>query len=142
MRATLLNGSRVLLLTGLVAAPASAEVARIEVQSRSDLVSGQPFGAAGPFERIAGKIFFAVDPALSANRIVTDLDKAPRKAAGRVEFSLDFGAVLYEVSNRGGKGMLGFFNHATGRVSGLGGGDGGRLPDAAGLHPAVGRLAV
>src|SRR5207248_787340 len=44
------------------------------------------------------------------------------------EFSSDFflikpkdvtrgnGAVLYEVSNRGGKGMLGFFNHAAGSV--------------------------
>jgi hypothetical protein len=128
MRATLLNVSRVVLLAGLVAAPVSAEVVRIEVQSRSDLAGGQAFGVAGPFEKIAGKIFFAVDPALPANRIVTDLDKAPRNAAGRVEFSSDFflikpkriergnGAVLYEVSNRGGKGMLGFFNHATGSV--------------------------
>jgi len=87
---------------------------------------GQPFGAAGPYEKLSGKIFFAVDPSLPANRIVTDIDKAPRNAAGKVEFSSDFflikpknigrgnGAVLYEVSNRGGKGMLGFFNHATG----------------------------
>src|SRR5262249_50946115 len=63
-----------------------------------------------------------------ANRIVTDLDKAPRNARGKVEFSSDFfllkpkqiergnGAVLYEVSNRGGKSMLGFFNHATGSL--------------------------
>ncbi len=48
--------------------------------------------------------------------------------AGKVEFSSDFflikpkqiekgnGAVLYEVSNRGGKGMLGFFNHAAGSL--------------------------
>ena len=128
MRARLLNVGKVLLLAGLVAAPASAEVLRIEVQSRSDLVGGEAFGAAGPYEKLSGKIFFAVDPALPANRIVTDLDKAPRNAAGKVEFSSDFflikpkniargnGAVLYEVSNRGGKGMLGFFNHATGSV--------------------------
>ena len=101
---------------------------RIEVQSRSDIVGGQAFGTAGPYEKIVGKIFFAVDPALPANRIVADLDKAPRNAAGKVEFSSDFfllkpkriergnGAVLYEVSNRGGKGMLGFFNHGTGRL--------------------------
>lgn len=128
MRARLLNVAKMLLLAGLVAAPASAEVVRIEVQSRSDLVGGETFGAAGPYEKLSGKIFFAVDPALPANRIVTDLDKAPRNAAGKVEFSSDFflikpkriergnGAVLYEVSNRGGKGMLGFFNHATGSV--------------------------
>src|SRR5439155_18099335 len=118
--------SAVIVMVGLAAMPASAEVVRIEVQSRADLVSGQPFGAAGPYEKLSGKIYFAVDPALPANRIVTDLDKAPRNAAGKVEFSSDFflikpkrieqgnGAVLYEVSNRGGKGMLGFFNHATG----------------------------
>ena len=128
MLATRSNALNVLLFVSLAVAPASADVVRIEVQSRSDLVGGQPFGAAGPYEKLSGKIFFAVDPALPANRIVADIDKAPRNAAGRVEFSSDFflikpkqigrgnGAVLYEVSNRGGKGMLGFFNHATGSV--------------------------
>ena len=118
--------SRVTLLVLLVTAPAAAEVVRIEVRSRTDVLNGQPFGPAGPYEKIAGTIVFAVDPALPANRIVADLAKAPRNAAGKVEFSSDFflikpkriergnGAVLFEVSNRGGKGMLGFFNHATG----------------------------
>ena len=126
MRAMLSKLLGVVGLVGLAASPLSAEVVRIEVQSRSDLVGGQAFGAAGSFEKIAGRIFFAVDPSLPANRIVADLDKAPRDAVGKVEFSSDFflikpkdvargnGAVLYEVSNRGGKGMLGFFNHATG----------------------------
>src|SRR5436190_14744429 len=128
MRAILSRLFGVVALAVLTAAPLSAEVMRIEVQSRSDLVGGQAFGAAGAFEKIAGRIFFAVDPTLPANRIVADLDKAPRNAAGRVEFSSDFcllkpkriergnGAVLYEVSNRGGKGMLGFFNHGTGSL--------------------------
>ena len=118
----------VIVMVGLLAAPASAEVVRVDVQSRSDLAAGRAFGPAGPYEKIAGRIFFAVDPSLPANRIVTDIDKAPRNAAGKVEFSSDFflikpkdiargnGAVLYEVSNRGGKGMLGFFNHAAGSV--------------------------
>src|SRR6266550_318480 len=128
MRATWSNALKGLLLIVLAATPASADVARIEVQSRSDLLGGHAFGAAGPYEKLSGKIFFAVDPALPANRIVTDIGNAPRNAAGKVEFSSDFylikpkriergnGAVLYEVSNRGGKGMLGFFNHATGSV--------------------------
>src|SRR6185295_2069440 len=128
MRAALVNVLRATSLMVLVAAPLSADVVRIEVQSRSDLVGGQPFGAAGPYEKLSGKIFFAVDPTLPANRIVADIDKAPRNAAGRVEFSSDFyllkpkriergnGAVLYEVSNRGGKGLLGFFDHAAGSL--------------------------
>jgi hypothetical protein len=129
MRRRYLTCAVVVALFGLSVPPLSAEVVRVEVQSRSDLLAGQPFGAAGPYEKIAGKAFFAVDPSVPANKIVADLDKAPRNAAGKVEFSSDFyiikpkniakgnGAVLYEVSNRGGKGMLGFFNHASGSAN-------------------------
>ncbi len=116
------------LLAALATTPVFADVVRIDVQSRGDLAPGMTFGAAGSYEKISGRIYFAVDPAVPANRIVADLDKAPRNAAGKVEFSSDFflikpkqiergnGAVLYEVSNRGGKGMLGFFNHASGSL--------------------------
>jgi hypothetical protein len=113
---------RAVVFVVLLAAPAAAEVVRIDVKSRADIAGGQAYGTVGPYEKLAGTIFFAVDPALPANKIVADIDKAPRNAAGKVEFSADFflikpktmeranGAVLYEVSNRGGKGMLGFFN--------------------------------
>ena len=119
---------RVAMVLALAAAPASAEVVRIEVQSRADVANGAGFGTAGAYEKVTGRIFFAVDPSLPATRIVADIDKAPRNAAGRVEFSSDFyllkpkriergnGAVLYEVSNRGGKGLLGFFDHAAGSL--------------------------
>lgn len=124
MDAVLARLIRILAALVVMAAPASAEVVRVDVQARGDVAGGQTFGAAGAYEKIAGRIFFAVDPALPANRIITDIDKAPRNAAGKVEFSADFyllkpkdiakgnGAVLFEVSNRGGKGMLGFFNHS------------------------------
>ena len=119
---------RVLAVLLFAASPLSAEVVRVDVQGRSEVAGGQAFGAAGSYEKLSGKIFFAVDPALAANRIVADIDKAPRNAAGKVEFAADFfllkptrvergnGAVLYEVSNRGGKGMLGFFDHAAGSL--------------------------
>jgi hypothetical protein len=105
--------------------PSAAEVVRIEVRSRADVADGKPFGATGPYEKLAGRIYFEVDPALAPNKIITDIDKAPKNARGRVEFSSDFflikpkriesgnGTVLYEVSNRGGKGMLAFYNRAT-----------------------------
>src|SRR3954468_5588021 len=80
MRTILAKLSVVIVVAGLVPARASAEVVRIEVQSRSDLVAGRSFGAAGPYEKIAVKIFFAADPSLPANRIVADIDKAPRNA--------------------------------------------------------------
>jgi hypothetical protein len=117
---------RAWILSFCLPALACAALLRIEVSERSDVLDGQPFGAAGPYERIAGKAYFAVDPNLPANKIVVDLDKAPRNEEGLVEFSSDIyvlkprdpahgnGAVFFEVSNRGGKGMLSGFDHASG----------------------------
>src|SRR5580704_12327391 len=111
----------------LCLAPAMpAGLLRIELSERSDVLGGKSFGSVGPYERLVGKAFFAVDPKLPANQIVCDIDKAPRNDSGLVEFSSDIyvlkprdpkkgnGAVLYEVSNRGGKGMLGMYNRAAG----------------------------
>ena len=144
-----------ILIVLVTLSPAAAEVVRIEVRSRADLVSGKPFGATGPYEKLMGRIYFEVDPSNDANKIITDIDKAPRNARGRVEFSADFylikpkeigrgnGTVLYEVSNRGGKGMLGFYNHADGQPRSRDGrAHGRRLPDEAGLHAAMGGVAI
>ena len=54
--------ARVLLVIGFFAAPLYADVVRIDVQSRRDFAGGQDFGLSGPYEKISGKIFFAVDP--------------------------------------------------------------------------------
>src|ERR1051326_5835449 len=119
---------RLMVLMLLLAAPLRGEVARIEVQSRADVLSGKSFSAVGGYEKLTGKIYFAVDPRNSANRIITDIDLAPHNASGKVEFSSDFyllkpkdisrgnGTVLYEVSNRGNKGMLGMFDLAAGSL--------------------------
>jgi Alpha/beta hydrolase domain len=116
------------MLCVVLAAPAYAEVVRIEVKSRADVLAGKPFGAAGPYEKLSGAIYYAVDPRNEANQIITDIGKAPTNAGGKVEFSSDFylikpkdpsrgnGTLLYEVSNRGGKGMIGFFNRAAGSL--------------------------
>ena len=118
-----------ILLVGFISSPAAAEVVRIDVLSRADVAAGKSFAGTGPYEKLAGRIYFEVDPSNDANKIITDIDKAPRNARGRVEFSADFflmkpkdiargnGTLLYEVSNRGGKGMLGFYNHARGSLN-------------------------
>ena len=115
----------------LVTSTADAEIVRIEVRSRTDLAGGRWFGLAGPYERLIGTIYFAVDPDNPANGIITDIALAPRNADGLVEFHSDFflikpkdvergnGTVLYEVSNRGGKGMLRYFNRGAGSLSPL-----------------------
>src|SRR5215510_13358319 len=104
----------------------SAGLLRIELSERSDVLAGKAFGAAGPYERLVGRAYFGVDPKLPANKIICDIDKAPRNDSGLVEFSSDIyvlkprdpkngnGAALYEVSNRGRKGMLSMFNRGGG----------------------------
>jgi hypothetical protein len=97
---------------------ARAEVTRIDITSRVDLVF------AG-YEKIVGRVFFAVDPTDPHNLVVADLDKAPRNASGRVEFSADFdlvrpknggnGVALIDIVNRGGKTVLPNFNRVGGR---------------------------
>ena len=117
------------LLTVLcLASTADAEVVRIEVRYRVDLAGGRWFGLAGPYEKLVGTIYFAVDPDNPANGIITDIALAPRNADGLVEFHSDFflikpkdvgrgnGTVLYEVSNRGGKGLLRYFNRGAGSL--------------------------
>jgi hypothetical protein len=107
-------------------ATADAKVTRLEIISRADVAGGKAFGAAGPYEKIVGKLYFEVDPNAARNRVIVDLDKAPRNPRGMVEFVADLfilkpkdiahanGAALIEIPNRGGKAMLRFFNHGRG----------------------------
>src|ERR1700749_1232875 len=83
---------RVLLALWFVAISIStvqARVLRVEIDSRTDIQDGKPFGAVGAYEKITGRVFFAVNPANLHNRQIVDLDKAPRNAQGEVEFSAD-----------------------------------------------------
>src|ERR1041385_109964 len=109
---------RVLAMTALFAAFLQAAVTRVEVADRMDL---------GSYERIAGKVFFAVDPNLPANRAIADVELAPRNASGLVEFSADLlilrpkdpsksnGTAFLEIANRGTQPFLGALNIGAGR---------------------------
>jgi hypothetical protein len=98
------------LIAAWFAAPAAAEVTRLQVVSRTD-VPGYPY------ERITGRMFFSVDPRDPHNMMIVDLDKAPR-TTGRVEFSADVvmlkpksggnGTALVDIVNRGRITALGF----------------------------------
>jgi hypothetical protein len=104
----------------LAAATSSAEVVRIDVETRSDVANGKSYGLAGAYERLGGKIYYEIDPNLSTNQIIRDINYAPTNADGKVEFSTDFyllkpkdiqagnGAVVFEVVNRGNKNLMRF----------------------------------
>ena len=99
----------------LFAAMASAGVTRVEITQRADLpVAG--------FERIEGKLHFALDPKLAANKGIVDLALAPKNAQRLVEFASDFlvfrpkdaaksnGTALLEIVNRGRSQMWTMLN--------------------------------
>jgi alpha/beta hydrolase family protein len=105
----------------------NAAVTGLQVTARAAVLDGQPFGAAGAYEKIAGTIRFSADPDHPLHRAITDIGLARRNAAGRVEFSGGFyllkpvdlrkgnGRLLLDVANRGRKVALGMFN-STPRV--------------------------
>lgn len=111
-----------------VAIPVSAAdgVVRFEITRREPFANGYRFGAVGAYERIVGRVHYAVDPAARQNRVITDVDLAPRNDQGRIEFSGDLvilapadtamgnGALLYDVNNRGNLLALRMFNDAPG----------------------------
>ena len=101
-------------LTLLAPRAASARVVRVQVAHRSTIAGGRAFGAAGAYDRLTGRIWFAFDPRNPADRGIVDLSLAPRNARGEVEASSEFvlllpheaarrnGVTLVDVVNRGG----------------------------------------
>jgi hypothetical protein len=103
---------------------AMAEVTRIEIATRTDVLAGKAFGDTGPYEEIVGKVYYSLDPDNPRNKSIADLDKTPRDAAGRVAFVADLfvlapknksqgnDVALFDVLNRGRKNMLNAFNRS------------------------------
>ena len=104
----------VLAVVLLFTATAFARVAWVEITDRSPFAGGASFGDVGPYEKITGKLHYAVDPNNPYNARIVDLDMArtgrlraditevkkeyegdvlgddPRNAAGEVTFAGDF----------------------------------------------------
>lgn len=115
------------LLAGLLwtVPPLAAAVERVEILVQEPFADGKTFGETGTYERIKGRLHYAVDPDHPANAMIVDLDLAPVDERGLVTFAGDFillrpvdsergnRTLLYEVNNRGGLGMLPMFNLAA-----------------------------
>jgi hypothetical protein len=88
-------------------------VTRLEITSREPVSNGQAFGSAGPYENIRGRIHGEVDPKDRRNRLIQDIELAPKNAGGKVEYVATFslmkpvdlskssGVLFYSVVNRG-----------------------------------------
>jgi hypothetical protein len=97
-------------------------VVALEVKSRQALAGGREFGDVGRYVQLDGTAHFAVDPAHPLNRVITDIDLAPRGGDGLVHFSTDVRILtpedpgrgnhrlLFDVPNRGNRLALAAFN--------------------------------
>jgi hypothetical protein len=102
-----------LLLILVCAAHVYARVTRVEITSRTDVLNGQSFGDAGPYERLTGRVYYSLKVDNWHNTAIVDLAKAVNLKNGEVEFASDFiivrpkdrsksnGSLLLEVPNRG-----------------------------------------
>jgi hypothetical protein len=118
--------SVVTLLLGLiVAAPASlqARITRIEIDRvESPTFGGAFYGSAGQYEKLLGRAYGELDPGDETHRGIVYIDKAPRNAANRVEYSVDVyilkpidmsrsnRTLFYDVVNRGSKRAFAVFH--------------------------------
>lgn len=110
------------ILLVLTPALSRAELTRVEITKRVDVLNGKAFGDVGPYEKIHAKAYFAVDPKNPRNEIVADIDLVPRNREGKVEFSADLfilkpktpsrgnGVVFFDVVNRGRFRLLNTFS--------------------------------
>src|SRR5437016_14297211 len=99
-------------------------ITRFVVRSREPFAKGYEFPITGAYEKLVGKIYGEVDPKNPLNKVIVNLDKAPRNRRGRVEYWSDFcilkpvdmargnGKIFYDAPNRGSKRIVSFLNDA------------------------------
>jgi hypothetical protein len=114
-----------ILIAGMVglAGPSAAKVVKFEiVRVESPAFEGRSFGAVGTYDRIIARATIAVSSEDSHNKIIVDLDRAPRNPQGLVEAMADVEILrptiaasgnrhlFYEALNRGNKLGIALFN--------------------------------
>jgi hypothetical protein len=105
-----------LALLAACATSVEARVTRIVIdQKQSPAYEGKAFGSIGQYEILTGRAFGELDPKDPRNRIITDIEFAPRNARGLVEYVATFmlvkpvdlakanGVMIYAVANRGNR---------------------------------------
>ncbi len=98
----------------------------IRISECAPFAGGHVFEQAGPYERLKGRIHFAVNPFDALYTEIVDLDKAPRNASGLVECVADVfilrptdpskanRRLFFDFGNRGNKRCLQYFCDAPG----------------------------
>ena len=99
-------------------------ISRVAIERRESFAGAFEFPITGAYEKIIGRVYGEVDPTNRLNKIIVDLDKAPRNRKGNVEYWSDFcllkpldwdrgnRKIFFDAPNRGSKRILSFLNDA------------------------------
>ncbi len=99
-------------------------ITRITIEKRELFAEGYEFPVTGAFEKLVGKVHGEVDPKNPLNKVIVNLDKAPKNARRRVEYWADLymlkpvdmergnRKIFFDPPNRGGKHILALVNDA------------------------------
>ena len=105
---------------------ADAMITKIVIDKKESFANGHEFPITGAYEKLVGKAYGEVDPNNPLNKLIVNLDKAPRNAKGKVEYTSDVyilkpvdpkrgnGKIFYDAPNRGSKRILMFLNDGRG----------------------------
>ncbi|TMB00333.1 MAG: hypothetical protein E6J64_20790 [Deltaproteobacteria bacterium] len=122
------RGNRLPIVAGLallaLGTAAHAEVTGITF-TKSSPYGTTTFGTAGVYEQLDGVVTGEIDPHRPLNRIIQDIERAPRNVHGNVEYAMTFSilkpvnlansnhTLVYDVVNRGNKLITSFLNVGT-----------------------------
>jgi hypothetical protein len=99
-------------------------ISRVAIKTRESFAGAFEFPITGAYEKIIGRVYGEVDPTNRLNKIIVNLDKAPRNRRGHVEYWSDFcllkpldmargnRKIFFDAPNRGSKRILSFLNDA------------------------------
>ena len=99
-------------------------ITKIVVERRESFADGHEFPITGPYEKVVSKAYGEVDPRSPLNKVIVNLDKAPRNKRGRVEYWSDVyllkpvdmergnKKIFVDPTNRGGKQIVSSLNDA------------------------------
>jgi hypothetical protein len=125
MRAKLAAVAVLVFAPMLGADAARAAVTELHLGKPEAFVDNYAFGGVGPYVRIRGTVKGELDPNAPDNKVIADIDKAPRNERGMVEYETDVyilrpadpkkgsGMLLYEVNNRGRKFLINWLQDSS-----------------------------
>jgi len=90
----------------LISVSSSAEVIRIETAPPQDIAD---YG----YQQVTGKAYFVIDPKDPRNAVVADIDKAPRNAEGKIEFTADLLALWPKVGDGNNVALVDVVNRGS-----------------------------